>query len=35
MGTEKSDIKRKHEDFDDEDEPVVKTSIVVTIHKTK
>ncbi|EFX84034.1 hypothetical protein DAPPUDRAFT_187802 [Daphnia pulex] len=25
MGTEKSDIKRKHEDFDDEDEPVVKT----------
>jgi hypothetical protein len=33
MGTEiKSENKRKHEDFDDEDEPVVKTSIVA---KTK
>jgi hypothetical protein len=35
MGTElKSEIKRKHEDFDEEDEPVVKTSMVIAF-KTK
>ncbi len=29
MGTEKGEIKRKHEDFDDKDEPISKTSMTV------
>ena len=29
MGTEKGEFKRKHEDSDEEDEPVTKTRIAV------
>lgn len=32
MGTEKGEIKRKHEDLDDAEEPVVKISTAVLVN---